>query len=109
DPKPREIFAADFRDRIVHHLLYNEIIDIFEKDFIENSFANRKGKGCHKGIKQLKAYLETARQSWYLKLDIKSFFVQLIKISCLQQSKKRFYRQTSPNIGKKRFYGLLKK
>ncbi len=25
DPKQREIFAADFRDRVVHHLLYNYI------------------------------------------------------------------------------------
>jgi hypothetical protein len=30
-PSPREIFAADFRDRIVHHLLCNEIQDIFKQ------------------------------------------------------------------------------
>jgi len=38
-PSPREIFAADFRDRIVHHLLCNEIQDIFEKNFSDNSYA----------------------------------------------------------------------
>ena len=27
EPKPREIFAADFRDRVVHHLVCNEIYD----------------------------------------------------------------------------------
>ena len=57
EPKPREIFAADFRDRVVHHLLCNEIYDLFEKDFIENSFANRIGKGTHKGVEKLKEYL----------------------------------------------------
>jgi len=25
-PKPREVFAADFRDRIVHHLIIKELI-----------------------------------------------------------------------------------
>jgi len=58
DPAPREIFAADFRDRVVHHLLYNEINYLFEDDFIDNSFANRIGKGMHKGVKKLKEYLE---------------------------------------------------
>src|SRR5665213_1040481 len=50
NPTAREIFAADFRDRIVHHLLCNEIQGIFEKDFIPNSYANRKGKGTHKAV-----------------------------------------------------------
>lgn len=80
DPSVREIFAADFRDRVVHHLLYNEICALFEKDFIENSFANRIGKGTHKGVETLKEYLRLAdKDSYYLKLDIKSFFCSINK------------------------------
>jgi len=80
EPKPREIFAADFRDRIVHHLLFNEICQLFEKDFIENSFANRVGKGTHKGVEKLKEYLkQIGNNSNYLKLDIKSFFCSINK------------------------------
>ena len=30
-PVKREIFAADFRDRVVHHLLYSYINPIFEQ------------------------------------------------------------------------------
>lgn len=41
NPTAREIFAANFRDRIVHHLLCNEIQNIFEDDFISGSYANR--------------------------------------------------------------------
>jgi hypothetical protein len=37
-PKVREIWAADFRDRVVHHLLYNAIRERFEKDFIADSY-----------------------------------------------------------------------
>ncbi len=77
-PTPREIFAADFRDRIVHHLIYKELYRIFDKDLIEDSYANRKGKGTHpavfkvfKNIKEIKSKLGGG---YCLKLDIQSFF-----------------------------------
>ena len=39
DPKKREIFAANFRDRIVHHLYYNYTYDMFNRTFIEDSYS----------------------------------------------------------------------
>ena len=33
-PKPREVFAADFRDRVVHHLLVSHQEGVFEPIFI---------------------------------------------------------------------------
>jgi len=44
DPKERMISAAPYRDRVVHHALCNIIEPIFEKTFIFDSYANRKGK-----------------------------------------------------------------
>ena len=44
-PKPREVFAADFRDRIVHHLLVAHQERAFEPLFIHDSFACRRGRG----------------------------------------------------------------
>lgn len=80
DPTPREIFAADFRDRVVHHLLCNEIGELFEKGFIDDSFANRRGKGTHKGVSKLIEYLRVEnKESYYLKLDVKSFFRSINK------------------------------
>lgn len=77
-PTPREIFAADFRDRIVHHLLCNEISGLFEADFIPRSYANRKGKGTHKAVEQVRSDMQHARsgdgEEWYIKLDVQSFF-----------------------------------
>ncbi len=52
-PKIREIFAADFRDRVVHHLLYNYLSPIFERYFIYDSWACRKGKGTHRAMLRL--------------------------------------------------------
>ena len=45
DPKTRKISKSDFRDRIIHHALCNVIEPIFDKRFIYDSCANRKGKG----------------------------------------------------------------
>nr|WP_294483227.1 hypothetical protein [uncultured Bacteroides sp.] len=53
DPVKREIFAADFRDRVVHHLVYNYIMPIFERTFIADSYSCRKGKGTLYGVKRL--------------------------------------------------------
>ncbi len=81
-PQPREIFAADFRDRIVHHLLVGQILAESEKSFFYNSFACRKGKGTHKAVGLLRRYLKSASRSgkekiFYLQLDIGSFFVSI--------------------------------
>jgi len=59
-PVQREVFAADFRDRIVHHLIYNYISPLFERQFTphllgrRNTFSPKRangsnGKYCPKG------------------------------------------------------------
>ena len=52
DPKTRRISKSDFRDRVVHHALCNVIEPIFDKTFIYDSCANRKGKGNLFAIKR---------------------------------------------------------
>ena len=52
-PVKREIFAADFRDRVIHHLIINKINHIFEREFIFDSYACREGKGTHFGIRRV--------------------------------------------------------
>jgi len=44
-PKLREVFAADFRDRIVHHIIMMRLEPLFEEMFIDNTYNCRKGKG----------------------------------------------------------------
>lgn len=72
DPKERLISAAPYRDRVVHHALCNVIEPVFEKTFIHDSYANRKGKGTHRAIERYQHY---ARQyPCVLKCDIRKFF-----------------------------------
>ncbi len=81
-PKRREIFAADFRDRVVHHLLVGHLEPAWERRFIHDSYACRKGKGTHKGVERLRSFLRRAtcsntRPAWYLQLDVRGFFVAI--------------------------------
>lgn len=72
DPKERLISAAPYRDRVVHHALCNITTPIFEKAFIFDSYANRKGKGTHAAIKRYQYFAK--HNKYALKCDIKKFF-----------------------------------
>ena len=89
DPKTRKISKSDFRDRIVHHALCNIIEPIFEKAFIYDSYANRKGKGVHNALKRFdyfkrkiscngrtktNGYDNNDTLGYALKADIKKYF-----------------------------------
>ena len=52
-PVKREVFAASFEDRIIHHLIFNYINHIFEDTFIHDSYSCRKNKGTSYGIKRI--------------------------------------------------------
>ena len=72
EPKLRKISAAPYRDRVVHHALCNVIEPIFDRTFIFDSYACRKGKGTHKAVNR---FTEFCRKSEYvLKCDIKKYF-----------------------------------
>lgn len=73
-PVPREIFAADFRDRVVHHLFYNEIYAFCDQNFIYHSYANRLNKGTHAAVRAVKEFVYHNIDGYYLKLDVRSFF-----------------------------------
>ncbi len=82
DPKKREIFAAEFRDRIVHHLYYNYTSPIFERTFIADSYSCRKGKGTHYGVRRLVAHIRSCsnnyrKKCYVLKCDIKGYFMNI--------------------------------
>lgn len=83
-PKVREVWAADFRDRVVHHLLYNRVCDRFYRRFIHDSFACIPGKGALAAVTRLEAMSRSASQNyqvptWFLKIDVANFFVSINK------------------------------
>ena len=81
-PVKREIFAADFRDRIVHHFLFNQVNPWWNNHFIEDSYSCRAGKGTLYGIRRLDHHIRSeshnyTRPAYILKLDIKGYFMSL--------------------------------
>lgn len=78
-PKLREVFAADFRDRIVHHLLVNRFNPFIEARLTDNAFACRKDKGNLYGARKMSAMMEEMKDGWYVKCDIQGFFMSIDK------------------------------
>jgi len=83
-PVKREIFAGDFRDRIIHHFLIHKLNPIFEKTFIHDSYSCRIGKGTLFGIKRIESFIRSAtdnyqKDAYILKLDIAGFFMNIDK------------------------------
>ena len=77
-PKPREIWAANFRDRIVHHLIYRALSPMYQKIFIPNTFACIKGKGTMHAIRKAHQYIN-CNTGYILKCDVSSFFNSINK------------------------------
>lgn len=94
NPLKREVFAADFSDRVVHHLLFNMVNPVFEELFIDESFSCRVGRGTHYGINKLNNAIVACsnhyqEDCYILKLDIQGYFMNINKIIL----KKILYRE----------------
>lgn len=77
DPKPRIITALKFRDRIVQRAIYNHIQPLFEKTFLPNSYACRKGKGTHLAARITQSYLRKPGIRYFLKTDFSKYFMSI--------------------------------
>lgn len=81
DPKWREITAPPFPDRIVHHAIVRVIEPLFERRFIHDSYACRRGKGTHAAVRRTQSFLRGAVRTWpqpyIVKVDVKSYFASI--------------------------------
>ncbi|MBQ7251691.1 MAG: group II intron reverse transcriptase domain-containing protein [Kiritimatiellae bacterium] len=72
DPKEREICAASFGERVLHHALMNVCAPEFERRLSEDSFACRKGKGQTGALQRASEWCR--RRAWFMKGDIRKCF-----------------------------------
>jgi len=82
DPKPRHIHKAIVRDRLLHHLLYRETYQYFDRQFINDSYSCRLNKGTHRAIYRLAEFngrvsKNNQKTVWLLKGDIRKFFASI--------------------------------
>ena len=81
-PVKREIFAANFRDRVVHHFLFNQVERWWDTHFIADNYSCRKQKGTLYGIKRLSRHMRSVsgcytKDAYVLKLDLQGYFMSL--------------------------------
>jgi retron-type reverse transcriptase len=89
DNKKRTISVAPLRDKIVHRLIYDYLVEIYDKMFIYDVWSCRKGKGLHKAIDRTQYFLKKYPDSYAWRCDIKKFFDSvshevLLKISAIR-------------------------
>ena len=94
DPKTRKISKSVFRDRIILHAICNIIGPIFDKSFIYDSCANRKGKGNLFAIKRFNLFKRKVTnnlqsEAFCLKADIKHYFQEVDREILLKTIQKR--------------------
>lgn len=81
-PVQREIFAAPFRDRIVHHLVFNLNAEWWDRHMIPDAYSCRKGKGTLYGVERAARHIRRCshnytKKCYVVKLDIRGYFMSL--------------------------------
>ena len=106
-PKKREVFAAQFRDRVVHHLYYNYTHTLFERTFIADTYSCIPGRGTHYGVSRLRRHIlaeseNYTKDCWVLKLDIRGYFMHIDRKRLLDIALGTLERMRHHRIGKGR-------
>jgi RNA-directed DNA polymerase len=100
EPKERTIFAPAFCDLVVQHAIYKLAYPIFNRTFIDQSFACRKGKGTHAAADYAQAAMRSSTaDSYILQLDIRKFFYSIDRAVLRTQIERQ--------IKDKRFVGVM--
>ena len=105
DPKQREVFAAQFRDRIVHHLYYNYVHEMLERTFIADSYSCIRHRGTHYGIARLERHIRRESQNYtepcyVLKMDIRGYFMHINRLRLLAITLQQLRRLALHRVGK---------
>lgn len=77
EPRRREIAALPFADRVAQHALVGVIEPLFERGMLPWSFACRRGKGTHAGVRYVQSQLRATRATHFLKTDWRSYFASI--------------------------------
>ena len=82
EPVIREIFAAPFRDRVVHHFLYIGVAEWWDRRLIYDCYSCRVGKGTLFGIKRMAHHIQAVTNgyrdpAYSIKLDVQGYFMSL--------------------------------
>ena len=103
-PKKREVFAAMFRDRIVHHLYFRYTHQLFERTFIADSYSCIEGRGTHYGVDRLRQHIRRASLNWSqpcyaMNLDIRGYFMHINRKKLLKIATESLTKMATHKVG----------
>lgn len=104
EPVTREIFAAPFRDRVVHHFLYNTTYEWWDRRLSPDSYSCRVGKGTLYGQQRLAKHIRQAtknfqEEAFIAKLDLRGYFMSLDRQRLVERINWGLDRQFANNKG----------
>jgi len=88
DPKERNICAAEFKERVLHHAIMLQAHDTFEEYQIYDSYATRVDKGTYKALDKAKKF--NKRYNFFLKLDVRKYFDSIDHSILMKALEKKF-------------------
>jgi len=80
EPKKRIINALPFADRVIQHAINNIIEPIFDNTFYSCSFACRKNKGTHAGVRAVQSsmrHMIKDGEVFFLKMDFSKYYASI--------------------------------
>lgn len=99
DPKPRDIHAPVFRERVLHHALMAGVGPVLDRSLVDDVFACRTGKGALAAVKR--AQHHSQRSEWYAQIDIRHYFAHISHDLLLEKIGRKFRsRDISALIGR---------
>lgn len=98
DPIQREVYASQFRDRVVQHMLFNYLAPLFEPLFIYDTYSCRVGKGTLFGIERYQHHLRAVtnnftKEAAVLYLDLSGYFMSIDKQLVIDTIMKTIYKR----------------
>jgi len=78
DNKKRDIYKAEVPDRVIHQIIYDYLLSLFEPEFISDSYASRVGKGQYKAVDTFRYFIKLNQNNhkpcFVLKCDVRKYF-----------------------------------
>ena len=89
DNKRRDIAVASVRDRVVHRLLYDYLVPIWDKTFIDDAWSCRQNKGLHGAIDRAQLFMRRYPDAWVWRADVTKLFDSVDRAKMKQLLRRR--------------------
>lgn len=77
EKKHRDVVDSPMKDRVVHWMLYQYLLPIWQPRFIADTFGNLPGRGTHAAVRRLAQFARADGATWVLQLDISKYFYSI--------------------------------